>query len=212
MQALITCERTVFGRLVSDQIDRWMDGRSVGDRLDSKPAGWFDQPTNKPDNKQTSRQANHRPSIRPINRWQQTNQPSDRLATNPTTDNPSIRPTANQPTRHSSYKRSLLEFPVSGLDVPLFLFSWLHGCIPTGNIQATYKRTPTSPSDPHFSIWLSPEPSFQSPNFWGVVPVPYPQVTGQVMGFVYLVPQGVYTCIYHSSFQRTPLTKSGNAP
>ena len=39
-------KRTVFDRLVSDQIDGWMVGRSVGDRLDSKPVGWFNRPTN----------------------------------------------------------------------------------------------------------------------------------------------------------------------
>ena len=32
------------------------------------------------------------------------------------------------------------------------------------------------------------------------------------MGIVYLDPLGVYICIYQSTFRRTPLTISGNAP
>ena len=44
-------------------------------------------------------------------------------------------------------------------------------------LQAIYMRhvnvSPASPSDPHFSIWLSSEPPFQSPNFRGGVPDAY---------------------------------------
>ena len=119
-------KQSLVGWLEIRQMDGWMVGRSVGDRLDSKPAGWFNWPTdwiaNKPGGKPTT---DHKSD-------QQTNQPSDRLAINPTTDNPSIRPTANQPTKHSSYKRSVLEFLVLGFDVPPFLSGRLHGgCITT---------------------------------------------------------------------------------
>ena len=46
-------------------------------------------------------------------------------------------------------------------------------------LQAIYMRhanvSPASPSDPQFFIWLSSEPPFQSPNFWGGVSDPYPR-------------------------------------
>ena len=52
-------KRTGFGWLVSGRIDGSMDGRSDGGWLDSKPAGWFDRPTDRLNNEQTNRQANH---------------------------------------------------------------------------------------------------------------------------------------------------------
>ena len=46
-------------------------------------------------------------------------------------------------------------------------------------LQAIYMRhanvSPASPSDLHFSIWLSSKPPFQSPNFRDGVPDPYPR-------------------------------------
>ena len=88
-----------------------MDGRSVSDRLDSTPAGWFDRPTDRPDNKQTSRQSNHAPTIHPTNPTdisKQNNQPPDWLAINPTTDIPSIRQTANQPTNQAQFLQAII--------------------------------------------------------------------------------------------------------
>ena len=59
IQALIGRRRTVFGWLFSGQIDGCMNGQAVGGLLDCKPVRGFERPSDRPDNKQTSRQANH---------------------------------------------------------------------------------------------------------------------------------------------------------
>ena len=44
-------------------VDGCIGSRSVGGWLDSKPAGWFDRLTDRPNNERTNRQAYHWPSI-----------------------------------------------------------------------------------------------------------------------------------------------------
>ena len=106
-------------------------------------------------NKQTNRQANHWPSILPIDLDQQANQPSDRLAINPTTDYRSIHPTERRPTNQRQFLQTTIAW-IPGIRIrqsPQFCQA---GCIAVStSIQATYKRTPTSPLDLHFSVWPS---------------------------------------------------------
>ena len=129
-----------------------MDGRSVNDRLDSKSAGWFDRPTDRPENKQTSRQANHAPTIHPTNRPiaanKTTSQPTIRLACYKSNHRHPIYPTDRKPTNQA---------PVSGFDIPHFCQA---GCTAV-YLQTIYKRRTivpshlrlirTSPSDSHLN-------------------------------------------------------------
>lgn len=104
------------------------------------------------------------------------------------TINPFIRPTADRPTRDSSYKRSMHWFLVSWFEsnhlmYPFFVWpaTWLYT-----RIQTSYERTPTPPSDPHLSIWLSSESPFYLINFWVAVLDSCPQLTGQAWGIAHL--------------------------
>ena len=147
----------VFCLLVIGRIDGWMLGRLEG----GKPAGWLDQITHT----STGNWANHWPSILPI----------DRSANKPT-----FRPTCYKSNHwHSSiYPTDQPEAVLTSdhclnfqhRDLKYHYFCLL-GCmvVPT-SISKKEKRTPSSLSDRHFSIWPSSELLFESPNFWLVLP------------------------------------------
>ena len=149
-----------------------MDGQSVIGWIATRPNGLTDRPTDQMKNKPASKPKTDHP-IWPIDRYQQTNQPSNRLAINPTTDNPSIsdRPQSNQPD-----KRLLLAFPVSGFYMPHFC---LAGCMAV-YLQAIYVIQATSSSDSHSSVWLLILTPFPITQFlrWGAWPIPASHWTG----------------------------------
>ena len=147
--------------MVRQQSDKWI----VGGWLDiaSQPDGSTDRPTDRTDNKQTNR---HWSSILPIKRSanKQTNHP----VTYKSNHHPSIYPTnwlpTNQPEEVLTSDHCLI-FQYGDSTYPHFC---LTGCMVVGlptSISEMYKRTPTSPSDLHLSIWSSSEPPFQSPNY-----------------------------------------------
>ena len=139
---IIIKELSLVGWLVSGRLNGYTGGQSDGGWLDSKPAGWFDRPTDQIANKLISKPITDHPYFQLTD--QQTNKPtiwsacykSNHRSIHPTTD--------DQPTKDSSYKRPSLEFPVSGFDVPWSHLSQVWGHVtPHNPVICAHGLTPT---------------------------------------------------------------------
>ena len=200
----------MVGRLAIGWMDGWMAGQSAIGWIRSRPDG-SDRPADRITNKPAGKPTKHRPSIRPIDREQQTKQPTIRLACYKSNHRYSIYPTDRKPTTNQAKFLQAIIAWISGIGIwhtPIFV--WLAARL------YTYKQyTSDVHTCPHFSVWsallhltLIWTP-FLITQFlrWGVWPI-----TGQVMGLL-RTSRGIH--VYTNprfDGHLCPLTISGNAP